>query len=65
MVVTILLWKWKEGHLWQGWKMGSQIQESIKIFEKFEGKTKELTFPQIPFLCNSVILTNEWEQVFV
>lgn len=40
-VVTVLLWKRKEGHLWQGWKMGSQIQESIKIYnEKIEAKAK-------------------------
>ena len=65
--MTILLWQWKEGHLlWQGWKMGPQEQESIKMYvEKTEGKAKRcLAFPEIPFLCNGTILANESERVF-
>lgn len=65
--MTILLWQWKEGHLlWQGWKMGPQEQESIKIsMKKIEEKAKIcLAFPEIPFLCNSAILANESERVF-
>lgn len=65
--MTNLLWQWEEGHLlWQGWKMGPQEQEGMKIhMGKIEGEAKSrLAFPEIPFLCNGAILTNESECVF-
>lgn len=66
--MTVLLWKLKEGHLWQGWKEGlpDKGNHKKKIYiEKMEGKAKSLvTFSQIPFLCSNVILTNESEHVF-